>query len=103
MKKAILLLIIIAFQLTHTFAAGGWQRIYPMASGGPNGDGIECVRQTLDGGYIMAGLIENISASSKNRIVKVDDMGNIQWAYTYLNSVPTQSWATNIELAPGGG
>jgi hypothetical protein len=90
-------------QLSRTYAIGGWQRLYPMASGGPNGDGIECVRQTPDGGYIMAGLIENISSSSKNRIVKVDDMGNIQWAYTYLNSTPTQSWATNIELAPGGG
>lgn len=103
MKKHLVLLSFFLTAIASVFAAGGWQKIYPMVSGGPYGDGIEAVRQTPDGGYIMAGLIDNNSSACKNRITKVDDMGNIQWAFTYLNTVPNQSWATNIELAPNGG
>jgi hypothetical protein len=103
MKKNLLLLLCSIFAINNLYAAGGWQRIYPTVSGGINGDGIEAVRQTADGGYIMAGLIDNNSAACKNRVTKVDDMGNIQWSNTYLNAVPNQSWATNIELAPNGG
>lgn len=103
MKKNLLLLSIFIFTIGKSFAAGGWQKIYPMVNGGPYGDGIEAVRQTADGGYIMAGLIDNNSSACKNRVTKVDDMGNIQWSFTYLNTIPNQSWATNIELAPNGG
>jgi uncharacterized repeat protein (TIGR01451 family) len=103
MKKNLLLLICSIFAFNNLHAAGGWQRIYPTTNGGVNGDGIEAVRQTADGGYIMAGLVDNNSAASKNRVTKVDDMGNIQWSNTYLNAIPNQSWATNIELAPNGG
>ena len=103
MKKILPFLSSLLFFCCQAFAIGGWQRIYPMISGGPNGDGIEAFRQTPDGGYIMAGLTENNSAASKNRIVKVDGMGNIQWSYTYFTGISNVSWATNIELAPSGG
>ena len=103
MKKAILLSLLSILHFNYLFAAGGWQKIYPVTSGGQYGDGVEAVRQTPDGGYIMAGLIDNNSSACKNRVVKVDDMGNIQWTFTYLNTIPNQSWATNIELAPNGG
>lgn len=103
MKKNLLLFICSFFAFNALFAAGGWQRIYPTASGGTNGDGIHALCQTPDGGYIMAGIIDNVSAASKNRVVKVDDLGNIQWAYTYLDTINNVSWATNIELAPNGG
>jgi uncharacterized repeat protein (TIGR01451 family) len=103
MKKNLLLLICSIFAFNNLFAIGGWQRIYPAASGGVNGDGIHALCQTPDGGYIMAGIIDNVSAASKNRVVKVDDLGNIQWAYTYLDTINNVSWATNIELAPNGG
>lgn len=103
MKKALLLSLLSILYFNIVFAAGGWQRIYPVTSGGQYGDGVEAVRQTPDGGYIMAGLIDNNSSACKNRVVKVDDMGNIQWTFTYLNTNPNQSWATNIELAPNGG
>ena len=93
-----------AFLLISTpiFSQGGWQKIYPMVSGGPNGDGVEAVRQTPDGGYIIAGITEHNSGAHHNRIVKVNFEGTIQWDSTYT-SVDNYSWATNIELVPGGG
>jgi uncharacterized repeat protein (TIGR01451 family) len=103
MKKNLLLLLCSIFTCSILNAAGGWQRIYPTASGGSNGDGIHALCQTPDGGYIMAGIIDNNSAASKNRVVKVDDLGNIQWSHTYLDTINNQSWATNVELAPNGG
>lgn len=84
------------------FAQGGWQNIYPIQSNSPYGDGIESVRQTPDGGYILAGLSEMNSSASQNRIVKVNDQGIIQWSSSYT-TVGSYSWATNIELAAGGG
>jgi hypothetical protein len=103
MKKITLTLGLISLLCLQTFAQGGWQRIYPMMSGGPNGDGIDAVRQTPDGGYILAGVTENVSAACKNLVVKVNDLGNIQWSYTYFGTVNNQSWASNVELAPQGG
>jgi uncharacterized repeat protein (TIGR01451 family) len=103
MKKNLLLFFSCLFMFNIILAAGGWQRIYPTTSGGTNGDGIEAVRQTADGGYILAGLIDNNSAACKNRVTKVDDMGNIQWSYTYFGTLNNTSWATNIEIAPNGG
>jgi hypothetical protein len=104
MKTTTLLFaIIFTFISTNSlFAQGGWQRIYPMFSGGPFGDGVDAVRQTLDGGYVMAGLSDHNSGASNNRVVKVDFQGNIQWSNSY-SSLNNYSWATNIELAPGGG
>jgi hypothetical protein len=103
MKKFTLVFHCLLLLCFNAFAQGGWQRIYPMISGGPNGDGIDAVRQTPDGGYIMAGVTENISAACKNRVVKVNDLGMVQWSYTYFGQVNNQSWASNVELAPQGG
>lgn len=103
MKKFTLVFCLLSFIGLNTFAQGGWQRIYPMISGGPNGDGIDAVRQTPDGGYILAGVTENVSAACKNRVVKVNDLGMIQWSYTYFGTVNNLSWASNVELAPQGG
>jgi len=83
-------------------AQGGWQNIYPIQSNSPYGDGIDAVRQTADGGYILAGMSEMNSAASQNRVVKVNDQGIIQWSNSYA-SVGNYSWATNIEIAPDGG
>lgn len=78
----------------------GWEIIYPSPNA-PNGDGIECVRQTPDGGYILAGLTGHNSAASRSRLVKVDDQGIIQWAQTYpLSSIA--SFINSIELVSGG-
>ena len=84
------------------FAQGGWQTIYPIQSSSQYGDGIDAVRQTPDGGYILAGVSEVNSAASQNRVAKVNDQGIIQWSNSYA-AVGSYSWATNVELAPNGG
>lgn len=63
--------------------------IQPFTNGGINGDGIEAVRQTA---IILWQFLIHNNAASKNRVTKVDDMGNIQWARenTYLNAIPNQ-------------
>lgn len=102
MKQAYYIFYLFILISNSYFAQGGWQTIYPIQSNSPYGDGIESVRQTPDGGYILAGLSEMNSSASQNRIVKVNDQGIIQWSASYA-SVGNYSWATNIELAPGGG
>ena len=72
--------LIVAFFLLHfnALAQGGWQKICPPILGGATGDGIEAVRQTADGGFMLAGVSEYATSGGNSRIVKVDDMGNIQ-------------------------
>jgi len=94
-------LILNLFLSLSCLAQGGWQLIYPMLNGGPHGDGIEAVRQTPDGGYILAGITEHNSGAHHNRVTKVNDLGAIQWSYTY-DEVGSYSWVSNIELAPNG-
>jgi hypothetical protein len=102
MKKHTICLWFCLLFMKAAIAQGGWQMIYPMFSGGPHGDGIHAVRQTPDGGYIMVGISEHNSAAHHNRVVKVSDMGVIQWTQSY-SSVNNYSWASNVELAPAGG
>ncbi len=102
MKSGISLSIVFLVLTNLCLAQGGWQTIYPIQSNSPYGDGIESVRQTPDGGYILAGMSELNSAASQNRIVKVNDQGIVQWSNSY-SAVGNYSWATNIELSPNGG
>lgn len=78
----------------------GWEIIYPSPNA-PNGDGIDALKQTADGGYILAGVTAQNSAAGRSRIVKVDDHGIIQWAKTY-NLTGNMSWAYDIEIIPDG-
>lgn len=102
MKHLAIVLISFFSLLSVSFAQGGWQNIYPIQSNTPYGDGIDAVKQTPDGGYILAGASEVNSSASQNRVVKVNDQGIIQWSTSYA-SVGPYSWATNIELSPLGG
>jgi hypothetical protein len=99
-------LYLLTFSLLSCFnlvlAQGGWQTIYPIQSSSQYGDGIDAVRQTPDGGYILAGVSEVNSSASQNRVAKVNDQGIIQWSNSYA-AVGSYSWATNVELSPNGG
>ena len=97
MKSTFTFLCSFLFISQIVLAQGGWQRIYPPILGGTLGDGIEAVRQTTDGGYILAGVSEFGTSGGNNRIVKVDDHGNIQWTQSYSN-MGLHSIATNIEI-----
>lgn len=98
--KTLCISLIISAVCTNIQAQGGWEITYPSPTA-PNGDGIDAVRQTPDGGYILAGLAEHNSSASQARVMKVDVHGVPQWAQTY--SVGSYSWATNVEVHPMGG
>ena len=102
MKSTFTFLCSFLFISQIVLAQGGWQRIYSPILGGTLGDGIEAVRQTADGGYILAGVSEFGTSGGNNRIVKVDDVGNIQWTQSYSN-MGLNSSATNIEITADGG
>jgi hypothetical protein len=102
MKRIVYTFLAFFFAQCMAYGQGGWQKIYPMTSGGPHGDGIEAVRQTPDGGYVMAGIVAHNSGQFFNRVVKVNFEGSVQWSQTYPITT-NSSWAKNIELAPGGG
>lgn len=54
-----------------------WSKTY----GGDNHDYGFCIRQTLDGGYIIAGETNSFGSSSSDvYVLKIDYEGNIQWS-----------------------
>ena len=64
------------------FSATGvtWAKTY----GGSNYEGAHCVRQTSDGGFIMAGETYSFGAGNSDIwILKLDVIGNIQWQKIY--------------------
>lgn len=81
--------------LTNSFGAGSrdmyfvkidsdgnqqWQQTY----GGDSNDEAYSVRQTVDGGYILAGKTESFGAGYTDVfLVKTDSIGNLQWQRTF--------------------
>jgi hypothetical protein len=57
-----------------------WTRTY----GGIAKDGVECVRQTADGGYILAGNTASFGAGNSDAwIIKINASGETMWTKTY--------------------
>jgi len=56
-----------------------WQKQYQSSVGGSQ---LYALKQTLDGGYVWAGELQNSNASCAI-VVKLDSSGNIQWQQTY--------------------
>ena len=57
-----------------------WQKQYQSSVGGSQ---VYALKQTLDGGYIWAGELQNSNGSDCAIVVKLDSSGNIQWQQTY--------------------
>jgi hypothetical protein len=51
--------------------------------GGPRNDQAKCIRQTKDGGYIIAGTTSSFGTSSDFYLLKIDKFGNLKWSKTY--------------------
>lgn len=66
-----------------------WTRTY----GGGSNDVGNCVRQTVDGGYIIAGYTESYGAGEKDIwIINTDGSGNINWQRVYGGSGDEGAW-----------
>jgi uncharacterized delta-60 repeat protein len=69
--------------------------------GGTNGEGATSVRQTSDGGYILAGRTYSFGAGGDIFLIKTDANGNIQWAKTYGGT--NNDWAYSVQQTSDGG
>ncbi len=81
-----------------------WEKNY----GGNDTDHAYSIQQTTDGGYIIAGLTDSIDGDvTENQgsvdywIVKIDELGTIQWQKTYGGS--SLDLATSIQQTTDGG
>ena len=61
------------------------------------------VRQTRDGGYIIAGLTQSGCTAQNGCLVKVDSLGNLEWTKDYCDSIIVESSFTDVQQTLDGG
>ena len=74
-----------------------WENTY----GGRFDDRAFAVQETLDGGYVLAGVTGSFVASPRMYVVKTDAGGNIEWHNHYGGSGDDRAWA--IQQTSDGG
>jgi hypothetical protein len=75
-----------------------WNKTY----GGVNGESARSIRQTTDGGYIIAGVTLSFGAGGQDFwLVKTDPNGNVQWNKTYGST--GYEYATSVQQTTDGG
>ena len=84
--------------MTQSFGAGGTDvylvktdangdSLWACTYGGALGEHGKCVRQTTDGGYIVAGMTQSFGAGSDDfYLLKTDSSGDTLWTHTYGGS-----------------
>ena len=83
-KKVVVTAIFLSLILLGLFVSLGegsgtsWNKAYAI----PGDNQAKCVVQTGDGGYIIAGFA-NSSEGYKARVIKTDELGNVQWDKQY--------------------
>ena len=76
-----------------------WVRTY----GGAGTDHGASVRQTLDGGYIIAGYTNSSGAGDYDVLLaKTDSSGVVDWAYTYGGAADDRGWCVRQTLPDSG-
>lgn len=90
---------------TTSFGAGnqdGWllkldksgDTLWSKAFGGTGYDGLHCVIESTDGGYLLVGFTESFGSGGKDvYLVKTDADGNEQWTKTYGESLQDVGYA----------
>ena len=67
------------------------RRLWSKTYGGEYDEGASCVRQTVDGGYIIAGYKNSPGILDANAyLIKTDKDGNMQWESTYPGNEGTR-------------
>jgi hypothetical protein len=75
-----------------------WTRTY----GGTEDDRGYSVRQTPDGGYIIAGYTESFGAADADvYLIRVDAQGDVLWTRTYGGTGPDEGWSVQQTLDSG--
>ena len=76
-----------------------WARTY----GGTGTDHGVSIRQTLDGGYIIAGYTNSSGAGGYDALLaKTDSSGAVVWAYTYGGQADDRGWCVEQTLPDSG-
>ena len=86
--------------LVKVTSGGGleWERTFS----GPGWEETRCVRQTSDGGYIIAGFTSSIGAGSHDaHLIKVDSDGDLEWEAAF-GGAETDVGAAVTETTDGG-
>ncbi|MEM2228436.1 MAG: hypothetical protein QXR82_06535 [Candidatus Bathyarchaeia archaeon] len=67
-----------------------WQKKY----GGPGDEDVQPIRQTVDGGYVIAGSTTSFGVGDEDLwILKVDINGNIEWQRTYGGTASDEAYS----------
>jgi TolB-like protein len=74
-----------------------WSKTY----GGPGNDCGRCVRQTAEGGYIIAGNIETSGRQSDVYLIKTNSSGDTVWTKTYGREL--NDYGYSVQPVFGGG
>ncbi len=85
--------------LVKTNASGAvtWSKVY----GGPGVDYARSVRQTFDGGYIVAGWTDCYGDSGQVSLIKIDAGGDSLWGRVYGGAHP--DWPAEVEQTSDSG
>lgn len=77
-----------------------WTRSYGSSS--PNSDYANCIRQTQDGGYIVAGRTDDLGPGSMDAyLLKLNSSGDTTWTKTF--GTVMNDWANSVEQTTDGG
>lgn len=98
--KSLLINFILIFFFSFSLINASWEKTY----GGMKNDFGNAIKQTNDGGFIIAGTTESFNDTSglDGWIIKLDKYGYIQWDYTFGKLIQKDGFQT-IELTDDGG
>jgi len=86
MKRLIAMLLVLLIMLSgfQLFKLKAGENQWIKTFGGDQDDGLNCVLQTPDGGYIAAGYTKSFGAGNYDALlIKLDSQGNIIWSKTF--------------------
>jgi hypothetical protein len=86
MKRLIAMLLVLLIMLSgfQLFKLKAGENQWIKTFGGDQKDGLNCVLQTPDGGYIAAGYTKSFGAGNHDfLLIKLDSQGNIIWSKTF--------------------